>query len=907
MDIITLDFETYYDKEFSLSKMTTEQYIRDSQFEVIGVAVKVNNGGTEWFSGTMQETKKFLQKFDWASSIAVAHNAVFDLAILNWHFDLRPKKIVDTLSMARAIHGTEVGGSLDALVTHYGLGAKGNEVINALGKRRIDFSDDELSRYAGYCINDVELTYKLFCALAPGFPVVELNLIDLTIRMFSEPVLQLDAGVLSEHLLQVQEKKSKLMSNIEVDKDQLMSNPQLAEVLRTYGVEPPMKVSPTTGKQTYAFAKSDEGFKALLEHDSLAVQALVSARLGVKSTLEETRTQRFIDIAARGTLPIPLRYYAAHTGRWGGDDKVNLQNLPRSSPLKKSIVAPQGYMMIDSDSSQIEARTLAWLAEQEDLVEAFDRGEDVYRIMASAIYGKPINDITKEERFVGKTTILGAGYGMGAAKFRAQLKTFNVDLPEEECQRIISVYRETYPMIPLLWKQAGDALRAVMEGSTAPLGRPGILAVEGTKGIRLPNGLYIKYPNLRRWVNDMGKEELVYDTKKGRAVIPNRIYGGKVVENCIAECTLVLTDRGWIPIEDIRQDDLIHDGVEFVKHGGLINKSVQTCVSVDGAWMTPDHEVLTNDGWIPASQNPEPYRPDLRHVDGIEPRAQRREEAEMAIPMPVRGAVRQSRGRHHEGDEARRDSELRMRDKEAHKQSERYARYEQASGVCGLSLHDRSLPTTFASSVGQLWWSGYRGMQALAARVRRFLGRYGCDISAWTGLRPDRQQRPVFAGQLPLGFAAHEYHEQTQYRTSHRRDGFKQSYRNFPHNLVLPTSTWVVAHGTPSPTVTEKQVYDILECGPRHRFVIKGSSGPFIVHNCCQALARIAIGEQMLLISKKYKVVMTVHDAIACIVPVHEVETAREFVELAMRIRPKWAPELPLNCESGAGRSYGDC
>lgn len=601
--------------------MTTEQYIRDPQFEVIGVAVKVNDGETEWFSGTMQETKKFLQKFDWASSVAVAHNAVFDLAILNWHFDLRPKKIVDTLSMARAIHGTEVGGSLDALVTHYGLGTKGNEVINALGKRRIDFSDEELSRYAGYCINDVELTYKLFCALAPGFPVVELNLIDLTIRMFSEPVLQLDVGVLSEHLLQVQEKKSKLMSNIEVDKDQLMSNPQLAEVLRSYGVEPPMKVSPTTGKQTYAFAKSDEGFKALLEHDSLAVQALVAARLGVKSTLEETRTQRFIDIAARGTLPIPLRYYAAHTGRWGGDGQVNLQNLPRKSPLKKSIVAPQGYMMIDSDSSQIEARTLAWLAGQEDLVEFFDKNNaeiaagvpkkemqyDPYKIMAAQIYGVPVNQITDPQRFVGKTTILGAGYGMGAAKFRAQLKTFDVDLPEEECQRIISVYRETYPMIPLLWKQAGDALRAVMGGSTAPLGRPGVLVVEGTKGIRLPNGLYIKYPNLRRWVNDMGKEELVYDTKKGRAVIPNRIYGGKAVENL------------------------------------------------------------------------------------------------------------------------------------------------------------------------------------------------------------------------------------------------------------------------------------------------------------CQALARIAIGEQMLLIAKKYKVVMTVHDAIACIVPVHEVETAREFVEMAMRIRPKWAPELPLNCESGAGRSYGEC
>jgi DNA polymerase len=318
MDIVTIDFETFYSKDYSLSKITTEQYIRDPQFEVIGVAVKVNDGETEWFSGTMQETKKFLQKFDWANSIAVAHNAMFDIAILNWHFDLRPKKIVDTLSMARAIHGTEVSGSLDALVTHYGLGAKGTEVINALGKRRIDFTADELARYAGYCINDVELTYKLFGALASGFPIVELNLIDLTIRMFSEPVLQLDVGVLSEHLLQVQEKKSKLMSNIEADKDQLMSNPQLAELLRNYGVEPPMKVSPTTGKQTYAFSKTDEAFKALLEHESPIVQALVAARLGVKSTLEETRTQRFIDIAARGALPIPLKYYAAHTGRWGG-------------------------------------------------------------------------------------------------------------------------------------------------------------------------------------------------------------------------------------------------------------------------------------------------------------------------------------------------------------------------------------------------------------------------------------------------------------------------------------------------------------------------------------------------------------------------------------------------------------
>jgi DNA polymerase len=323
-----------------------------------------------------------------------------------------------------------------------------------------------------------------------------------------------------------------------------------------------MKISPTTGKETYAFAKSDEVFKSLLEHENPAVQALVSARLGVKSTLEETRTQRFIEIAGRGALPIPLRYYAAHTGRWGGDDKVNLQNLPRSSAIKHAMLAPLGYKVIDSDSSQIEARTLAWLASQDDLVEAFDKGEDVYKIMASAIYNKPIEAITKDERFVGKTTILGAGYGMGAKKFQAQLKTFGVDMPQAECERIISVYRKTYPKIPELWKEAGRALLAIIQNQSSPLGRGLALAVEGNVGIRLPNGFYIKYPNLRRWVNDQGKEELVYDTRRGKSIIPNRIYGGKVVENvCQALARIVIGEQMLNIAKKYRVVMTVHDAV----------------------------------------------------------------------------------------------------------------------------------------------------------------------------------------------------------------------------------------------------------------------------------------------------------------------------------------------------------
>jgi DNA polymerase len=561
VNIITLDFETHYSQAYSLSKMTTEEYVRDPRFEAIGISVQVNGEPPEWCSGGKSTIAAFLAKYDWDNCVAVAHNAMFDMAILSWRFGIRPKRIADTLSMARALLGTEVSVSLKALVEHFGLGAKGDEVIHALGKRRIDFSPDELARYGDYCCNDTTLTYKLFQRMCKGFPVDELRLIDLTIRMFTEPTLLIDSSLLTEHLRDVQDRKADLLNRALFDKDRLMSNDKLAELLREMGVEPPMKVSPRTGKDAFAFSKTDEEFKALLEHENPLVQAVVAARLGVKSTLEETRTERFLQIAERGTLPVQLRYYAAHTGRWGGDGKLNLQNLPRGGKLKKSILAPDGYVIIDSDSSQIEARTLAWLAGQDDLVAAFDAGEDVYRIMASAIYGKDPDDISKDERFVGKTTILGCGYGMGHKRFKLQLMAFGVIMPEEECARIISVYRETYPAIPLLWKQADKALRAITQDRLTGLGLDGILQVEGDAGIRLPNGLYIRYPGLR-WEEEGDKDGFVYDFKRGRSTFPKGVWGGAVVENvCQALARIVIGEQMIRVSKKYRPVITVHDAI----------------------------------------------------------------------------------------------------------------------------------------------------------------------------------------------------------------------------------------------------------------------------------------------------------------------------------------------------------
>ena len=545
MNIITIDFETYYDKvTYSLSKMTTEEYVRDSRFEVIGVAVKLNGGETEWASGTHEQIKEFLDSFPWSESMMLAHNCMFDGFIMTERFGITAKAYADTLCMGRAIHGVDVGGSLEKLAERYKVGVKGDEVVAATGKHRVDFSETDLSRYGDYCVNDVELTYKLFHNMIKnGFPKLEMKLIDLTLRMFIEPKLDLDLNLLQQHYETIRATKAKLLIEAGItNREELMSNQKFADLLRQLGVEPPTKISPVTGKEALALAKNDEDFKALSEHPDVRVQALVAARLGAKSTLEETRTERFMGISKRGLMPVPLKYYAAHTGRWGGSDSLNLQNLPsrgeNAGKLKKAIIAPEGYTIIDSDSSQIEARVLAWLSEQDDLVKAFKKGEDVYKIMASAIYNKPVEEITKPERFVGKTTILGAGYGMGAQKFRAQLKTFGTDISEDEARHIIQVYRQTYPSIVALWRQAQLSLEALTKGVTTTLGKEGVLRLAPMeRGIRLPNNLLMRYEKLIPVKDNEGRVQYQYKTRYGW----NKIYGGKVIENvcqALARCII---------------------------------------------------------------------------------------------------------------------------------------------------------------------------------------------------------------------------------------------------------------------------------------------------------------------------------------------------------------------------------
>jgi DNA polymerase len=497
--------------------------------------------------------------------------------------------------MGRAVHGVEVGGSLASLVERYKLGEKGKEVIEAKGKQITGFTSLELERYGEYCKNDVELTFKLFQVLSSAFPKEELKLIDLTLRMFIHPVLEVDDALLVQRLDELKHEKLQLLGtlkekleceNEEAVRKKLASNKQFAELLQTFNVPAPMKESKTTGKNTYALAKNDEGFIALTEHEDPFIQQLCAVRLGTKSTIEESRIERFIDVGSRnkGRLPIPLKYYGAHTGRWAGSDKVNFQNLPsrdvKKKTLKNAVVAPEDYVVINCDSSQIEARVLAWLAGQDDVVEQFAKGEDVYSIFATSVYERPISKKDPIERFVGKTCILGLGYGTGALKLQHTLKTTppGVVIDETESKRIVDLYREKNAKIISLWRKADKAITDMANWEdTKPyyLGKHRCLTVT-KEGIKLPNGLYIRYPDLK--LNDeKANSGHIYQSRKG----PVSLWGGSVVENVVQALARIIVGQQMIKLtERYRPVLTVHDAAVCVVPEDEVNEACAWIVEV---------------------------------------------------------------------------------------------------------------------------------------------------------------------------------------------------------------------------------------------------------------------------------------------------------------------------------------
>lgn len=534
MKTIYLDFETFYDVHYSLTKMSTAQYINHEQFKVWGVGIKVGNEETEWYSE--DETPSVLEQIDWDNTSLVCHNTLFDAFILTQHFGYRPAYYYDTAAMSRGLYPNMSARLKDCVVREFPSDLtkrKGEELVNAKGVRDLD---PELDNTIGeYCIQDVDLTYNLFQSYIKDYPTKELDLIDLTTRMFVEPKILLDQPMLLQYKKEMAERAIEAIDASGVTREVLASQQKFRAHLEDLDITIPTKKSPTTGKQIPAFGKNDPAYIQMCnmypEH-----RTLWDAREVVKSRIDETRAQRFIDSCnPDGTFGIPLRYYAAHTGRFGGSDKINLQNLPRGSKLRTAIRAPEQQRLFIADLSNIEARMLAWLAKEHELIEAFIQGRDVYCEFATQIYGRTITKDDKLERYVGKTAILGLGYGMGHVKFQDTLKSGSpsVDVSDSTAAQIVTQYRTTYSNIPILWARGKDLLFNMIS--------PNMFGTEygplelARNRLILPNGMSLHYPELK-YIGG----EFLYDTSKGKV----RTYGPRLVENIIQGLArIVITDQ----------------------------------------------------------------------------------------------------------------------------------------------------------------------------------------------------------------------------------------------------------------------------------------------------------------------------------------------------------------------------
>jgi len=661
--LVSLDFETYWDADYTLSKLSTSEYVRDKRFKAQMMGIKIGHGKTRIIPHARIKTE--LAKINWATHSLLCHNTQFDGFILSHHYGIHPAYLYDSLSMARGLHSNDIGAGLDEVSVFYG-GQGKLEGLDAT-KGVLNWGKALYDKTALYCANDVDEMVRVFKLMLPKMPADEMDLIDLTCRMFCSPVLKVDIPRVEKELerelarrevlmyeavdptaydvggeLYEKELYKKLFKNpaeralegvprdMHIVKRVIGSNELFANLLRTEGIDPPMKVSDAwiklpkeeketeeglARKYTYAFAKDDLKFTQLPqmidewgfdledpEQLKLAVakqdrlQALVDVRIAVKSTTNVTRAERFLTAGANGmSLPVGYAYYRAHTGRWGGQNKMNMQNLTRDGELRLSILAPKGHQIAVQDSGQIEARVNGWLWGQDDLMEAFKaadkwdkdtmgtaRGEDrdAYCKFADTVYGHEVTTEDKVKRHVGKTAILGLGYQMGAAKFQLTLaKGANGGPPVffslEQCKAIVNTYRLKNNRIQAGWKiceRIIEDMAAGREGSYGPLNWE-------ANTIWLPNGMSLKYPDLKKVIGEKGWDEWSYGAKEQR----KKIYGGLLTENIIQALARIIV--GWQMLQISRKYRVVmttHDEAVAMPK----TSQAEACVKFMAKWMS---------------------------------------------------------------------------------------------------------------------------------------------------------------------------------------------------------------------------------------------------------------------------------------------------------------------------------
>ena len=621
MELFTVDFETYWSTEYTLSKLTTEEYVRDPRFSIHMVGIKRNNEKTVVLSKVQfQSLLDSGLRAKLQGSIVLCQNVSFDGFILSEVYGVVPAFYLDSMSMFMCLYPHK-RASLKVISETLGLkakgGASGYSVINT--RNKVTLAPEEYAACAEYCIDDVDIAYEAFQKMKPFIPARELQIIDQTTRWMTMPVLRLEQGPITEELNYERSRKAELLSRIGQDKTILASNQKFAELLISMGIEPPIKPSPTALKKdnnlkekvtglkadgnkltpalceendipwAYAFGKTDTEFKHLLNHEDPMVIAAVEARMGVKSTTAETRAERFLGISRRGALPVPLKYWGAATGRWSAGGSINMQNLQRGSRLRKAIVAPDGYMLAVCDLSAIEARVLAWVAGQEDILNVFRNGDDIYCDMAGKIYNREVTRKDTELRRVGKAAALGSGYSMGWKKFQEfavlvggveftaqdadqmgacverfmsnknNAKFVRANKPSFKTEEafathcaaaefVIAAYRTANYMIERFWNDSYEALYDIHQGKERNVGVLDGVITTCRQGYRFPGDRFVRYADLTPR-QDGKRVEWTRSTREGTGFLSRGLTAENIVQalsrHIMADQMMMLVDEGY--------------------------------------------------------------------------------------------------------------------------------------------------------------------------------------------------------------------------------------------------------------------------------------------------------------------------------------------------------------------------
>lgn len=568
MKIVVADWETFFDRKggYTLDRMSTESYIRDPRFQAHGCAIKWSpNEAAIWYDGN--EVRAVMDATDWRDVFLIHHHAHFDAMIENHHYGVRPGGLGCTLSMARLVLGNHLSVSLDSVRRHFGMPVKRTPYHLFDGKRWEDLTPAVRQQIGVGACDEVESIWQIFQLLNKQTPPEELKIIDTVIRMFTEPVLTGDVSLLAQIWEDEARRKRTSLAELGVTESDLQSADRFAELLRECDIEPETK----EGKKgaIYAFAKTDNFMRDLLEHEDDRVRLLAETRLGVKSTLMQTRAATLGFMANRGPLSVYLSMYGADTLRVSGGDGANWLNFKRGSPLRRAICAPKGFLLAPVDASQIECRVLHYLAggADEPVVQKFRNHEDPYVDVASRFYGvqvyKPKQDDPRRSemeamRGMGKQGRLMCGYGCAGKKFKQTAKNGlygpPVEISIEEATRFVKMYRDDNPSVCArnvgYWAQCSRMLARLAGGDPVDWGP---LHVRDHR-IYLPNGLFMRYDTLEYYVPGENERHLYKETEQNgfwRVRTRNgwkTMWGSKLTQNICEFVSRVIVSQAMIRI-----------------------------------------------------------------------------------------------------------------------------------------------------------------------------------------------------------------------------------------------------------------------------------------------------------------------------------------------------------------------